>query len=114
MKKPKKSIEKTYATKILRTVQSFESFRFNKAPGDYTGRTARNLIEFSTILKSVNIKSINFHFKRSDFQRWIQNTLGDNELSNKIQKITKDSHGEKLRASLISTINERIIELRVA
>jgi len=113
VKQTKKSIEKGLATKILNRVRSYEGFRFNKAPGDYTGKTAYSLTEFSSILQSVNIKSINYHFKRGDFQRWLQNIIGDTELSNKLRKIPKDLHGEKLRVALVRMVSERITELKL-
>jgi len=114
MKQTKKSVEKALVAKILRTVQSYEGFRFNRSQGDYTGKNARSLKEFSSILKSVDIRSINFHFKRGDFQKWVQNIVGDIELSNNIRKIPKDLHGEKLRTTLTRIINDRITELKLA
>ena len=113
MKQTKKNVEKATVVKSLRTVQSFEGFRFNRSQGDYTGKNARSLQEFSSILKTIDIKSINFHFKRGDFQKWVQNIIGDIDLSNKIRKITKDLHGEKLRSTLIGIINNRILELKL-
>jgi hypothetical protein len=110
-----RSIEKIgetwYISKILRTVENSKCFFFNITNGSYTGRTARSLRDMYSILKTVNVKSINFHFRKGDFQRWIQNIIGDIKLSNKIRKIPKNIRGEKLRSELIKIISERISEL---
>ncbi len=62
------------------------------------------------ILKVVDVKSVNFHFKRGDFQKWILNIIGDAKLSNRIGKISKDVHGEKLRNELARIIKEQDVE----
>ena len=103
----KKDADKSVVSSFIRIVQSHEGFRFNKEAGNYTGKTARSLKEFVLILKVVDVKSINFHFKRGDFQKWIQNIIGDAKLSNKIRKISKEVHGEKLRNELIRIIKEQ-------
>lgn len=63
------------------------------------------------MLRVVDVQSIDFHFSRGDFRRWIQLIIGDIELSVRINRIPQDTHGEKLRNDLIRTVNERIIEL---
>lgn len=97
--------------KILRTVKNSECFFLNLSNGVYTGETALSLTDLNSILKTVSLKSINFHYKRGEFQNWIENTLGDIILANKIRKISKDDKGEKLRAKLVELISSRIVEL---
>lgn len=97
--------------KILRTVKNSECFFFNLTNGVYTGETALSLTDLNSILKTVSIKSINFHYKRGEFRNWIENTLGDIILAKKIRKISKDDKGEKLRAKLVELISSRIVEL---
>ena len=106
----KKDANKSVVSNFSRIVQSHEAFRFNKEAGKYTGKTARSLKEFLLILKVVDVKSVNFHFKRGDFQKWIQNIVGDIKLSNKIRKIPREVHGEKLRNELTRIIKEQEIE----
>ena len=108
----RKALDKTLASKILRTVHSHEGFLFYKAPGDYTGKNATSLKEFAKMLQMVDVKSVDFHFSREDFRRWIQFILGDIDLSTRINKIPQDTRGEKLRSALIKTVNERIGELK--
>jgi hypothetical protein len=108
----RKVLDKTLASKILRTVRNHEGFLFYKAPGDYTGKNAINLKDFAKILGVVDVQSVDFHFGRGDFRRWIQIILGDVELSSRINRIPKDTRGEKLRSYLIITVNERIVELK--
>jgi hypothetical protein len=108
----RKDVNKTLASKILRTVHSHEGFWFYKAPGDCTGKNAMSLKDFAKMLEAVDIQSVDFHFSQGDFRRWIQFILGDVDLSVRINRIPQDTRGEKLRNALIKTVNERIIELK--
>ena len=108
----RKAVDKTLASKILRTVHSHEGFWFYKAPGDFTGKNARSLSDFVKMLRVIDVLSIDFHFSRGDFRRWIQFIIGDIDLSTRINRIPQDTRGEKLRSDLIRTVNERIIELK--
>jgi len=105
-------LDKATASKILRVVPRHEGFHFYKGPGDDTGKVAVSLVDFADKIRSVDIRSINFHFTRQDFEKWMRNVLGDVELSRRISKIKRDSHGEKLRSEIIQTVKSRIEELR--
>ena len=111
-----KSVEKRgnvwYVSKLLRTVENGKWFFFNITNGRYAGRTARSLTDAYSILKTIDVKSITFHFRRGDFQRWIQNIIGDIELSKRMRKIPRNTRDEELRSDLTKLLNERIIELR--
>jgi hypothetical protein len=96
----------------LRVVHSHEGFWFYTAPGDYTGKNAVSLKDFLKVLRSVDVQSIDFHFGRGDFRRWIQLILGDVELSTRINRIPQDMRGEKLRNYLVKAVDERIKELK--
>ena len=108
----RKAVDKPQASKILRTVHNHEGFSFYKAIGDYTGKTATSLKDFAKILQVIEVQSVDFHFSRGEFRRWIQFILGDGYLSSRINRIPQDTRGEKLRIVLIKTVNERIIELK--
>jgi hypothetical protein len=108
----RKIVDKTLAYKILRVVHSHEGFWFYTAPGDYTGKNAVSLKDFLKVLRSVDVQSIDFHFGRGDFRRWIQLILGDVELSTRINRIPQDMRGEKLRNYLVKAVDERIKELK--
>ena len=109
----RKAVDKTLASKILRTVHNHEGFYFYNALGVYTGKSAISLKDFATMLQVIDVQSIDFHFSRGDFRRWIQFILGDVDLSIRINQIPQETRGEKLRIVLIKNINERIGELKI-
>ena len=108
----RKAVDKALASRVLRTVHNHEGFRFYVALGDYTGINAMSLKDFAKKLRVVDIQSINFHFSRGDFWRWIQFIIGDVALSSRINRIPQDTRGEKLRSDLIKAVNKRIGELK--
>jgi hypothetical protein len=108
----RKAVDKTLASKILRTVHNHEGFWFYRAPGDYTGRNAMSLKDFVKILQVVDVQSVDFHFSRGDFRRWIQFIIGDVDLSTRINRIPVETRGEKLRGYLVRVVNERLVELK--
>lgn len=115
MKKPqdkKAVLDKATVSNILRTVPSHEGFHFYKAPGDSTGKVATNLTDFVEKLRTVDIRSINFHFPRQDFEKWLREIIGDSVLSRKIGSIGKETHGEKLRSEIMQIVKGRIDELK--
>ena len=108
----RKAVDKTQASKILRRVHNHEGFWFYNSPGDYTGKNAISLRDFVKMLKVIDVQSIDFHFSRGDFRRWIQFIIGDIELSTRINRIPQDTRGEKLRGYLLQIVDERLIELK--
>jgi hypothetical protein len=107
----KKQSASSYS-KILDEVPCAKGFHFCTADGSSTGATAIGLVDFGEKLKNINIGSIDFHFRRGDFQKWIRNVLGDDELAERINQIKKDICGEKLRTELLENINSRIVHLK--
>jgi len=59
-------------------------------------------------LEKILLKSIGFHLKRGDFERWIRETLGDEYLANEINKIDRSTEGEEL-----GRILQRMVEARL-
>jgi len=115
MRKPedkKTVLDKATVSRILRTVPSHEGFHFFRAPGDSTGKIATNLADFVEKLRTVDIRSVNFHFPRQDFEKWLRDIIGDAELSRRINRIRKEIHGEKLRSEIIQIVKKRIDELK--
>ena len=115
MKKPegkKTVLDKVTISKILRTVPSQEGFHFFRAPGDSSGKVATNLADFVENLRIVDIRSVNFHFPRQDFEKWLRYVIGDSELSRKISRIRKETHGEQLRSEIIQIVKGRVDELK--
>jgi hypothetical protein len=106
------SIDKPAAQKILRSVPYNQGFHFFTSVGRYTGETAIDLFAFYEELRVIENDSVIFHFPRGDFQKWIKETLGDNELADRIDKINPQQSQEKTKKELIETIESRLVELQ--
>jgi hypothetical protein len=55
---------------------------------------------------------VEFHFKRGDFAIWIRETLGDNELANEINRVSKTIREEELRTTIYQTVETRLTKLK--
>ena len=73
--------------------------------------TAISLATFAGDVEVAPIESIDFHFGRADFQKWIAETIGDTELAAAIEKVEKNLAGEPLRLRLLAIINAHVKEL---
>jgi hypothetical protein len=114
-KKPvekKQVLDKATINKIMRTVPKNEGMQFLKGPGEPTGKTATSLTDLAAKLASVDIRSVNYHFKRSEFEKWIRDSFDDQELARRFNRVNKETHGEKLREQLVMLIKNRIDELK--
>jgi len=114
-KKPevkKQALDKATISKILRTVPRHEGFQFFRGVGDSTEKVATSLADFVEKARVVDIRSVNFHFKRQDFEKWIRDVIGDAELSRRMSRIRKEVHGEKLRHEIIQITKARLEELK--
>jgi hypothetical protein len=107
----KSVITKLTAEKILATVPYGNGFHFFESIGQYTGETAVSLAVFARVVEIIPIESIDFHFKRADFQKWIADTIGDTELATAIGHIEKELTGEPLRRRILEIINTRVRKL---
>lgn len=96
----------------MRTVSRHEGFQFSREHGEFIGKIATNLPEFGKHIGTVDVRSINFHFKRHDFEKWIREVIGDAILATRLGKIRKEMHGEKLRTQIIKLVKGRIDELQ--
>ena len=87
-------------------------FHFCIDIGNYTGRSAASYEDFLASIKEVKAKSLNFHVKRGDFERWVLDILRDEKLAKRIRKIKKQKlHGQALRNRLYRVVSERCKEL---
>ena len=98
--------------KILRKVTVEEGFRFFREIGDYTGKVAMSLEDFAVDLRTMDLRSIEFHVQREDFEKWILNVLNDEELAKSLSKIRVEFQGEKLRNELVMVVTKRVEELK--
>ena len=100
------------ASSILRIVPANIAFYFFTDIGQYTNRCSNYLADFCNAIQTVDVRSVEFHFKRGDFVLWIRETLGDVELSNEIDRISKTITGEELRTTIYQTVDARLIKLK--
>ena len=98
-------------SKILRAVPLDQSFFFFEDMGKYTGRSARNLNEFFEIINQIDVKSVTFHFRRGDFNKWIRKSLKDDKLARSLKRIKKSASGEELRKKISRAVRRRLNEL---
>ena len=100
----------------LRVVPHAQGFHFYTAVGDYCGVSVHSLEEFADALQYVCSEAIVFHFERGDFQNWIKDVIGDNELSQRIDDIkTCERHlsASSCRKELVQAVNIHILQLEV-
>ncbi len=100
------------AIKALRTLSNEEAFHFYEDIGKPTGEHARSLRDFLERIESVKLESLIFHFKRNDFKKWVENTLEDQKLGKKLEKI-HFTHDVRLRAEVWLVVRDHLKELEV-
>ncbi|MFC1487927.1 hypothetical protein ACFLRN_09620 [Thermoproteota archaeon] len=104
-------VDKNLAQKILRTVSLEEAFYFYYDIDQYSGFQATSLNDFVDNINTVNMKCIEFHLNRRDFELWIR-SLGDVELSKKLGLLRLSNiYGENLRKKIYETVKSRCEEL---
>jgi len=102
-------------SRILRSVLREEAFYFFTSIGNYTGQSASSLDEFLQKIKEVNIKSLEFHLYREDFEKWIAQTLGDAKLAEDIKGLRNMKVvGNALRDRLYFLVSRRLKDLKTA
>jgi len=111
-KRPESNIDLRLASKILGTVPHNNAFYFYTNIGQYSGECAVSRADFSNRIKKIDIRSVNFHFKRMDFEKWIKGTLGDLYLADQISLINKSIQGEELRTKIHQIVDARLTELK--
>jgi hypothetical protein len=97
---------------ILRIVSTNNAFYFFTDVGWYTDRCSSCLADFCNTIRTIDARSVEFHFKRGDFALWIRGTLGDSELATEIDMISKAIRGEELRTTILQTVDARLIKLK--
>jgi hypothetical protein len=101
------------AQRILRSFPVERGFTFFYEFARPTQLTATSLEEFTSALKVVDLKAVEFHTERGDFERWIRHVLGDDTLANGLKEIADEKlHGEALRKKTINVLEQRIRELK--
>lgn len=105
----------------LKFARAGEEFHFIKSVSFIlpTNYIAYDLNEFAEVLKRITIDSIYFHIfearlrhekPTNDFSCWIDNSLGDKELANKISGFDPYTHTlEDLRNKIIQIVGRKIV-----
>ena len=102
----------TASSKTLRTVPREKAFYFFTSIGNYTGISAVSLKEFVERINEVNVKSLEFHLYRGDFEKWTTEVLEDLWLAGDIKKLQKFGlTGDALRNQLYLTASRRMKRL---
>ncbi len=116
MAEKKKLIESTTSSKTLRVLPRDKAFYFFTSIGNYTGESASSLEEFAKKILDVNVKSLEFHLYRNDFEKWIAQALEDNALASKVKQLREmKAIGMDLRDRLyliVSKHHESLIKPR--
>jgi len=112
----KKSVlNKNLVSRIQRSVSEQEGFHFYLAIGEPTEETAVSLVDFVDKMETVDVRSVNFHFSRKDFEKWIRGVIGDAELAlrvGRIGRIRLGIQGEALRNEIVRVVKVRLNELK--
>ena len=104
-------ITKEKATAILAYAPHEKSFNFYSTVGQPLSIHAHNLRDFTIKIDKVEPISLEFHFKRGDFEAWFEG-LGDEELTKKMVLLRrKNPTGEELRKRLHEVVDPRYHEL---
>lgn len=92
-------------------IREFEPVPENKAfyfyLGEYrpAGPVARSLREFYDSVKTIDSASLEFHVQRGDFEKWIREVLGDEELASEITELRSAGlSGDSLRDKLCKSV----------
>lgn len=100
------------ASKRLKIVTLQESFLFFTDHDQYTGQYASSLDDFAQKLNDVPLKSVEFHYARGDFSKWIKDIFGDEFLANRIDHVGKSLKGVELRNAIKRIVEKRVNELK--
>ena len=100
-------------SRILRKVPRENAFYFFTSIGNYTGENVASLEEFVKKIKEVDAKSLEFHLYRGDLEKWVEETLEDKELAEKIRSLKSLSPtGSSLRNQLYLIVSKRYEKLK--
>jgi len=97
----------------LASAAANEPFLFYKGKGEerYTGVMVWSLRGFARALQKVASRSLEFHSRSGDFEKWAEISLRDGVLAERLRRVRASGlKGEKLRGSLVSAAEERYKE----
>jgi alpha-amylase len=97
---------------ILRIVPDNRAFYFSTPKGKYIGEVALSLSDFQKKIETIPLPSVEFHFQRGDFQKWIQEIVGDLDLATRMRKVNQSLQGRALKEQLHQILTKRITFLK--
>lgn len=99
-------------SRTLRTLPREKAFYFFTSIGNYTGESAISFKEFMDKIDEVNVKSLEFHLYRGDFEKWIAETLEDQELTSEIENLRNQNYsGTALKEQLYNMLTKHYQKL---
>lgn len=99
--------------RTLRTLSRENAFYFFTSVGNYTGHRAMSMEEFVHKIRLVQTVSLEFHLYRGDFEKWADEVLEDNILTERISAVKLlEPIGNALRDQLDFTVTKRLEELK--
>lgn len=99
--------------RILRKLSRENAFYFFTSIGNYTGENAASLEDFVKKIGEVNVKSLEFHFYRGDFEKWMAEVLEDGEMAEEIKTLKNIKPvGDSLRGELHLIVSKRFDKLK--
>jgi hypothetical protein len=104
-------ITKEKAATIIAYAPHDRAFNFYVTVGKPLSIHAHNMRDFAVKLDKADVKSVEFHLQRGDFEAWFK-MLGDDELAKKIVLLKKRNPvGEDMRTQLRGIVEQRYLEL---
>ena len=98
----------------LATLTANEPFLFYTKAGkiNFTSVMSWSLKGFWETLRTVDVKAVEFHNRRGDFESWAQQSLQDKALACQLKEIrTKKLKGEVLRKAVVDAVEKRFKEV---
>jgi len=105
-------IDKDLAIRFLSKVPQEKAFHFYIEVDKPLMVSADSLTDFYEKIQNIDVKSIEFHTSRRDFELWIH-FLGDVELAKRLSMLREANlTGEELRRRIYETVKSRCEELQ--
>ncbi|MCJ7634061.1 DUF5752 family protein [Candidatus Bathyarchaeota archaeon] len=99
------------ALKELNPLSGEGEFRFYLGIDQYSGISAKSLHEFRDCLKTIDVRSVEFHTVRGDFEAWVRNVFDDHSLAQEFAYLKEAGlRGEDLRTRLSEVVEKRYKE----
>ena len=100
-------VDVKFAEKVLSNMPQEKVFHFYSGIGQPAGISSSSLVDFCDKVKTADVKSVEFHMTRGDFERWVH-SLGDVELAKRLRLIREEGpKGEALRERLHGALRSR-------